>query len=40
MNNDLKESSYVPPVVEVIPVYPSRVMCDSDPIVGDNEDDW
>ena len=34
------ENSYVSPEIEVIMLSPSRVLCDSDPLVGDPEEDW
>lgn len=40
MDNELKESSYVSPEVGVILLTPSRVLCDSDPVVGDPEEEW
>ena len=40
MDNELMKCSYVSPAVEVILLSPSRVLCDSDPVVGDPEEDW
>ncbi len=40
MDNQLIESSYVSPEVVVMKLSPSRVLCESDPVVGDPEEEW